>query len=170
LKPNLRCQIDVPAAAATLREWTSIGVFPVRTHLRQWCCLRGAHANLRSRRVARRIRRHGATNGRFRPSGHGKDNAGRLTVGGTDLAVLAREIANPAPVGAVHEESAHNRMRGIVTRTVKDTVMAQIEMQTGPSRIVSLMSREAVDELALDVGVVAVTSIKSTHVVIGVPS
>ena len=61
-----------------------------------------------------------------------KDNAGRLTVSGKDLAALAREIANPAPVGAVNEESARNRMRGIVTRVVKDTVMAQVEMQAGP--------------------------------------
>jgi molybdopterin-binding protein len=61
-------------------------------------------------------------------------------------------------------------MRRIVTRVVKDTVMAQVEMQAGPFRIVSLMSREAVDVLSLDVGVVAVASIKSTHVVIGVPS
>ena len=99
-----------------------------------------------------------------------KDGAGRLTVSGKDLAALAREIAHPAPVGAVHEESARNRMRGIVTRVVKDTVMAQVELQAGPYRIVSLMSREAVDELELDVGVVAIASIKSTHVVMGVPT
>src|ERR1035437_1924341 len=99
-----------------------------------------------------------------------RDGAGGLTVSGRDLAALAREIANPAPVGAVNEESARNRMREIVTRVVKDTVMAQVEMQAGPFRIVSLMSREAVDALALNVGVWAVASIKSTHVVIGVPS
>jgi molybdopterin-binding protein len=46
--------------------------------------------------------------------------------------------------------------------------MAQVELQCGPFRIVSLMSREAVDELALEVGSVAVASIKSTNVVIGV--
>jgi molybdopterin-binding protein len=99
-----------------------------------------------------------------------RDSAGRLTVSGEDLAALAREIAHPAPVGAVNEESARNRMRGIVTRVVKDMVMAQVEMQAGPFRIVSLMSREAADELGLDVGVVAIASIKSTHVVMGIPS
>jgi molybdopterin-binding protein len=99
-----------------------------------------------------------------------RDGAGRLTVSGKALAAVAREIAHPAPVGAVNEESARNRMRGIVTRVVKDTVMAQVEMQAGPFRIVSLMSREAVDELGLDVGVVAIASIKSTHVVMGIPS
>jgi molybdopterin-binding protein len=59
-------------------------------------------------------------------------------------------------------------MRGLVTRVLKDTVMAQVELQCGPFRIVSLMSREAVDDLGLEVGSVAVASIKSTNVVIGV--
>jgi len=99
-----------------------------------------------------------------------RDGAGRLTVSGKDLAAIAHETAHPASVGAVNEESARNRMRGIVTRVVKDTVMAQVEMQAGPFRIVSLMSREAVDELGLDVGVVAIASIKSTHVVMGIPT
>jgi molybdopterin-binding protein len=48
--------------------------------------------------------------------------------------------------------------------------MAQVELQAGPFRIVSLMSAEAVEELGLEVGSVAVASIKSTHVVVGVPA
>lgn len=99
-----------------------------------------------------------------------RDAAGRLTVQGADLAALAQEIANPAPAGPVADESARNRMRGIVTRVLKDTVMAQVELQAGPFRIVSLMSAEAVDELGLEVGSVAVASIKSTHVIVGVPA
>lgn len=99
-----------------------------------------------------------------------RDAAGRLTVRGADLAALAQEIANPAPAGPVADESARNRMRGIVTRVLKDTVMAQVELQAGPFRIVSLMSAEAVDELGLEVGSVAVASIKSTHVIVGVPA
>ncbi len=102
------------------------------------------------------------------PAGH--DAAGRLVVQGADLAAVAQDIASPASVPAVGGESARNRMRGIVTRVLKDTVMAQVEIQAGPFRIVSLMSREAVDELGLEVGSVAVASIKSTHVVIGVPA
>ena len=101
------------------------------------------------------------------PSQH--DDAGRIVVAGSDLAPLAQEIARPAPVGVVADESARNRMRGIVTRVVTDTVMAQVELQCGPFRVVSLMSREAVDELHLEVGTVAVASIKSTNVVVGVP-
>lgn len=101
--------------------------------------------------------------------GH-RDSGGRLAVQGADLAAVAQEVASPAPVGSVADESARNRMRGIVTRVLKDTVMAQVEMQAGPFRIVSLMSAEAVDELGLEVGSVAVASIKSTHVIVGVPA
>lgn len=94
---------------------------------------------------------------------------GRLVVEGSDLAVLAIELATvPAP-GAVASESARNRFRGIVTRVVRDTVMAQVELQAGPFRLVSLMSREAADELGLEPGVVAVASVKATNVVVGVP-
>jgi molybdopterin-binding protein len=97
------------------------------------------------------------------------DDAGRLVIEGADLAAVAKEVARPAPVGVVADESARNRMRGVVTRVLKDTVMAQVELQCGPFRVVSLMSREAVDDLGLEVGSVAVASIKSTNVVVGVP-
>ena len=97
-----------------------------------------------------------------------RDDAGRLVVAGADLAGVAQEVARPAPVGDVSDESARNRMRGIVTRVLTDTVMAQVEMQCGPFRIVSLLSREAVESLGLEVGSVAIASIKSTNVVIGV--
>lgn len=96
--------------------------------------------------------------------------AGVTHVDGADLARLAQEIAQPASVGAVREESARNRMRGIVTQVLRDGVMAQVSLQAGPFRIVSLMSREAADELGLEPGSVAVASIKSTNVVIGTPA
>jgi molybdopterin-binding protein len=60
-------------------------------------------------------------------------------------------------------------MRGIVTDVVRDGVMAQVEIQAGPFRVVSLMSREAADELGLEVGVVAEAVIKSTNVVVELP-
>lgn len=97
-----------------------------------------------------------------------RDSAGRQVVQGADVAQLAQELAHPAPIGSVTDESARNRMRGIVTRVLTDTVMAQVELQCGPYRIVSLMSAEAVADLGLEVGSVAVASIKSTNVVIGV--
>jgi len=94
---------------------------------------------------------------------------GRLVVEGSALAALAQELAAPPPAGAVVEESARNRFRGIVTRVVGDTVMAQVELQAGPFRMVSLMSREAADQLGLEPGVVAVASVKATQVVVGLP-
>lgn len=98
-----------------------------------------------------------------------KAGNGRLAIEGSDLAALARELAASSEAGPVAQESARNRFRGIVTRVLKDTVMAQVEMQAGPFRVVSLMSREAADELRLNVGVVAVASVKATHVVVELP-
>jgi molybdopterin-binding protein len=97
---------------------------------------------------------------------------GRTVVRGDDLAAFAQEQAaladRPAP-GPVRSESARNRFVGLVTRVVRDTVMAQVELQCGPHRVVSLMSREAADELALEPGVLAIAAVKSTHVVVEVP-
>ena len=75
---------------------------------------------------------------------------------------------HPEP-GPVVSASARNRFVGLVTRVVRDTVMAQVEMQSGPHRVVSLMSREAADELELEPGVLAIASIKSTNVVVELP-
>jgi molybdopterin-binding protein len=71
---------------------------------------------------------------------------------------------------AISAQSARNRLPGIVTRVVKDKVMAQVEIQVGPHRIVSLMSREAADELELAPGVLAVAAIKATNVVVELPA
>nr|WP_269810880.1 TOBE domain-containing protein [Kineosporia rhizophila] len=81
-------------------------------------------------------------------------------------------MAHEAPTADPEERSrssARNRFGGLVTRVVRDTVMAQVEIQAGPYRVVSLMSREAADELGLEPGVLAVASIKSTNVVVEVP-
>ena len=92
-----------------------------------------------------------------------KDSAGRQVVEGADLAALAQEMAEePRP----NPGSARNRLRGIVTRVVKDGVMAQVELQAGRYRLVSLMSREAADELGLEPGVIATAVVKSTNVVV----
>ena len=99
------------------------------------------------------------------------DPAGRQAVEGVDLARLAQEIAAdsdlPQP-GPVVLASARNRFVGVVTRVIRDTVMAQVDLQAGPHRMVSLMSREAADQLGLYPGVLAVATIKSTNVVIEV--
>jgi molybdopterin-binding protein len=97
------------------------------------------------------------------------DTAGRRVIEGADLAAFATKNAGPVPeVGPMTRESARNRFVGLVTRVVRDTVMAQVEMQCGPYRLVSLMSREAADELGLEPGVTAIASVKSTNVVVEV--
>jgi molybdopterin-binding protein len=101
-----------------------------------------------------------------------KDEAGRTVVDGASLARLAEEVAAGAPEAAgveVVRESARNRLTGLVTRVLRDTVMAQVELQCGPYRVVSLMSREAADDLGLEPGVLAVAAVKSTNVVVEVP-
>lgn len=95
-----------------------------------------------------------------------RDAQGRRVVRGADLAALAQELADQA---AVAGSSARNRMRGIVTRVLRDTVMAQVDVQAGPFRVVSLMTREAADELGLEPGVPVVTSVKASAVVVELP-
>ena len=96
-------------------------------------------------------------------------DSGRKGVDGRELAEFAQRLAEAPEPGVTVAASARNRMRGIVTRVVKDGVMAQVELQAGPFRVVSLMSRDSADELGLEVGGVAVASIKSTHVVVEIP-
>ena len=101
------------------------------------------------------------------------DGSGRRSIEGAVLARFATELAasseRPEPKPVV-SESARNRFVGLVTRVVRDTVMAQVEIQAGPHRIVSLMCREAADELNLEPGVLAVAAVKSTNVVVEVPA
>jgi molybdopterin-binding protein len=93
---------------------------------------------------------------------------GRRRIDGKVLARFSTKRAGAPPTAPV-AESARNHFPGLVTKVLKDKVMAQVEIQAGPYRVVSLMSREAADELALAPGVMAVASIKSTNVVVEVP-
>jgi molybdopterin-binding protein len=99
------------------------------------------------------------------------DDAGRAVVDGREVAAYARErsseLTDPA---AEVKHSARNRFVGIVTDLVVDTVMAQVELQCGPHRVVSLMSAEAVRDLGLEVGSVAVASVKATMVAVEAPA
>lgn len=97
----------------------------------------------------------------------GSDQAGRKTVDGAALAAYSRTHATAAPKDPLSvASSARNRFAGLVTRVVTDTVMAQVEMQCGPFTVVSLMSAEAVRELNLEPGSVAVAVVKATTVIV----
>ena len=94
-----------------------------------------------------------------------RTDGGHREVAGTELARLALELGDQPGDGA-SSVSARNRFPGLVTRVVRDTVMAQVEIQAGPHRVVSLISAEAVDALGLEPGMPAVASIKSTNVIV----
>ncbi len=100
------------------------------------------------------------------------DTDGRRVIDGVELARFAcTNSTRPVllEAGPIIGESARNRFTGVVTKVTKDVVMAQVEIQAGPFRVVSLMSTEAADELGLEPGVLAVASVKSTNVVVEVP-
>ncbi len=100
------------------------------------------------------------------------DASGRQVVDGVALARLAEEVAAESDLPdrkVVVGHSVRNRFTGLVTRVVRDGVMAQVEIQAGPHRFVSLLSRDAADELGLEPGVLAVAAVKSTNVSIEIP-
>ncbi len=90
-----------------------------------------------------------------------------------DLAVVGRLLAErrqSASGRPIVAQSARNRFAGIVTRVERDRVAAVVEVQAGPHRLVSLMTAEAVDDLGLEVGMVAVCVVKATNVIVEIPS
>jgi molybdopterin-binding protein len=105
---------------------------------------------------------------------------GRLTVTRTDggqrvvpiqeIARLIGERRQAATDRPIVAQSARNRFAGIVTRVEKDRVAAVVEVLAGPHRLVSLMTAEAVDELGLKVGDEAICVVKSTNVIVEIPS
>jgi len=88
----------------------------------------------------------------------------RRRVDGVELAHFAQSLhENAKPVGS-SSDSIRNHFTGIVTKVIKDKVMAQVELQAGPYRVVALISREAVDDMGLVPGVMASAVVKSTNV------
>ena len=97
------------------------------------------------------------------------DESNRKVIDGYALAKFAQSQAAPMHDPSQVGRSARNRFVGLVTNIVVDKVMAQVELQCGPHRVVSLMSSEAVRELGLELGSVAVAVVKSTTVIIETP-
>ena len=95
---------------------------------------------------------------------------GRITFErrGNQRVLPAAELAGflTSLVGSDRTSSARNRLTGVVTSVERDGVMAKVELACGDYRIVSLMSREAADEMELAPGVVATAVVKSTSVMV----
>ncbi|MFN2451889.1 MAG: molybdopterin-binding protein [Candidatus Dormibacteria bacterium] len=98
-----------------------------------------------------------------------RQGTGHRLIQSASLAHLAQELAAEQASRPRGWESARNRLEGLVTRVVRDHVMAQVEIQSGPHRLVALISREAADELRLEPGVIAVAAVKATSVVVELP-
>ena len=96
-----------------------------------------------------------------------RDASRLMVIDGATLAAFAQDQAHPPsdPTSRIGS-SARNRLVGLVTKVISDTVMTQIELQCGPPRVVSLMSTEAAQELDLQPGSLVVAVIKSTQVLI----
>jgi len=112
--------------------------------------------------TVRRWIEHGTLTGR-------RDASGRQIIDSLELAQLARSQAHLPEDPTVVASSARNRFVGLVTEIVMDKVMAQVELQCGPFRVVSLMSAEAVRELGLEPGSTATAVVKATNVIVEIP-
>ena len=110
--------------------------------------------------------RRWADGGRLRMQ---RRSGGERLIDGADLARFLTETAPTIEQDPIVSESARNRFPGIVTKVEKEGLVAIVHIQAGPHRVVSLMTREAADELALEPGDLAVAVVKSTNVVVEVP-
>lgn len=98
-----------------------------------------------------------------------RTEGGRRLVDGADLARHLREQPAGFQPEGLTVQSARNRFPGIVTDVQRDGLTAIVEIQAGPHRVVSLMTREAADELGLEPGDIAAAVVKSTTVIVERP-
>ena len=99
-----------------------------------------------------------------------RSEGGQRRIEMDDVARLLAERRKAATDRPIVAQSARNRFPGIVTRIERDRVAAVVEVIAGPHRLVSLMTAEAVDDLDLKVGDEAVCVVKSTNVIVEIPS
>jgi molybdopterin-binding protein len=99
-----------------------------------------------------------------------RSDGGHRVIDGAELARFLDERGDAFVPDSLFAQSARNRLTGIVTKVERDTLVAIVHLQVGPHRIVSMMTREAADDLALEPGDLAVAAVKSTNVVIEIPS
>ena len=99
----------------------------------------------------------------------GRTDGGHRYIDGVSLAAYLVEHAEAPALGSNRTRSARNRFTGLVTKVAVDGLIAQVEIQAGPHRVVSILTAESVEELGLAPGKVATASVKATSVVVEVP-
>lgn len=99
-----------------------------------------------------------------------RTQGGHRRINGIALAKFAQSLNDSKDDSVSTRASARNHLSGIVTKVVKDKVMAQVEIQAGPFRVVSLISREAVDDMGIEPGELVDAVIKATNVTIERPA
>ncbi len=98
-----------------------------------------------------------------------RTDGGQRVIAGPDLAAYLTEHVRTYDDDSPLLRSARNRLPGIVISVQRDTLTAVVEIQAGPHRMVSLMTREGADELGLEPGDVALAIVKATNVIIEAP-
>lgn len=99
-----------------------------------------------------------------------RSEGGQRLVAVDDVARLLAERRRVATDRPIVAQSARNRFSGIVTRIERDGVAAVVEVISGPHRLVSLMTAEAIDDLGLRVGDEAICVVKATNVIVEIPT
>ncbi len=95
-----------------------------------------------------------------------RTEGGQRVVAAAEVARLLAERQGRRPIAA---GSARNRFPGVITEIKRDTLGATVEIQAGPHRVLAFITREAVDQLGLEVGGEAVATVKATSVMVNLP-
>lgn len=147
----MRCLVANIAASASIRR------LQTRYRIGEAAAVLGVSADTVRRMIDRGELRSRRTTG------------GQRHVAAMDVASLVASRSRRGQQARAGESSARNRLTGVVTRVLRDRVAAQVDVQCGPYRLVSLLTREAVDELKLAPGARVVAAVKATNVVIELP-
>ncbi|HZQ81549.1 MAG TPA: helix-turn-helix transcriptional regulator [Gaiellaceae bacterium] len=98
------------------------------------------------------------------------DKAGRIAVSrdaSNRRYVSANEIDRLRGDDSGAHITARNRFPGVVTEVKVDGLMAQVELVVSePSRLVAVVTRDAIEELGLKPGMPATAIVKSTNVML----
>jgi molybdopterin-binding protein len=98
-----------------------------------------------------------------------RTRGGQRLVDGRSLAAYVAKKDRRGEKSPSNRQSVRNRLPGIITRVLKDKVAAHVEMQAGPYRLVSLLTREAVEALELKPGMMAIATVKATNLGVELP-